>query len=236
MTQTAIVIPALNEARTIAAVLVSAKQLAVDEIIVVDDGSDDDTARIARRQGVTVLSHVSSRSAWLAMQTGMRYAVKRGYTRVLTMDADGQHTAESAQTLLNTSVKQDALLIGSCPARGSRLRHTAWWMFRRLTGLKVGDITSGLRLYSGKALHAAVSRQASMLEYQDVGVLLLMSHLALDIREVQVPMRERVGDKSRIFSSWGKVIYYMITTLLLCAAKAFPQKSAKLEKRLTHAD
>ena len=236
MTKTAIVIPALNEQRTIADVLSAAKALAADEIVVVDDGSDDETALIARQHGVTVLSHVSSRSAWLAMQTGMRYAVKRGYTRVLTMDADGQHTAKSAATLLAAAMDEHALLIGSCPQRGSRLRHTAWWMFRRLTGLKVSDITSGLRVYSGKALRAAVSRQASMLEYQDVGVLLLMSHLDIDIREIDVPMRERIGDKSRIFSSWGKVIYYMITTLLLCSAKAFPQKSAKLEKRLTHAD
>lgn len=216
--------------------LTTAKALGANEIIVVDDGSEDSTAAIARQNGVTVLSHVSSRSAWLAMQTGMRYAVKRGYTRVLTMDADGQHTAESAAKLLAASVGEHALLIGSCPQRGSQLRHTAWWMFRRLTGLKVSDITSGLRLYSGNALLAAVSRQASMLEYQDVGVLLLMSHLNIEIREIAVPMREREGDKSRIFSSWGKVIYYMITTLLLCLAKAFPQKSAKLEKRLTHAD
>ncbi len=69
-----VVIPAKNEALTIANVLVELKQCFPFDVVVIDDGSTDDTALIAREHGAVVLPHIRSLGAWKATQTGMRYA------------------------------------------------------------------------------------------------------------------------------------------------------------------
>ncbi|AWL11234.1 uncharacterized protein HMF8227_00738 [Saliniradius amylolyticus] len=202
-------------------------------VIVVDDGSADNTAKEATEAGALVLPMVQSVGAWLATQAGLRYAAKLGAEQVITMDADGQHRAEDLPTLLEQGQNNKAdVIIGACVARGSLSRRIAWGLFKRLTGVSIADLTSGFRLYNKNALMVLTSRQASLLEFQDMGVLLMLRSAGLTMQEVSVRMCHRTNGISRIFSSWGKVTYYMMITLFLCLVKAMPERSTRYIRRL----
>ena len=81
------VIPAYNEQRTIAEVVLKAEKH-VDEVVVVDDGSSDLTGEIARRMGATVLRHETNRGKGAALRTGFLHALRSGADVVVTLDAD----------------------------------------------------------------------------------------------------------------------------------------------------
>jgi glycosyltransferase involved in cell wall biosynthesis len=83
-----VIIPALNEADCIGEVIAQAKAHADADVLVIDDGSTDETAAIAMLRGARVLRAPLWQGAWGAIQTGMRYAVRHGYTAVVTMDAE----------------------------------------------------------------------------------------------------------------------------------------------------
>ena len=86
-----IVIPARNEAASVGHVIQQLKQAGHAHVVVVNDQSTDDTAAIAAALGAVVLNPPLPLGAWGAMQTGIRYALREGYSGVITMDADGQH-------------------------------------------------------------------------------------------------------------------------------------------------
>ncbi len=221
--RTAIIIPAYNEEQSIAEVIAGIRSQSADEIIVVNDASEDKTEEIALGSGATVINLCTNLGAWGAMQAGIRYAREKGYKEVLTMDADGQHLPETIALLKKTTPEAD-VVIGSCVSRASSLRKIAWHYFRLVANLPIEDLTSGLRLYRGQALDVLIARRATLLDYQDVGLLLLLRAEGLNIVEVNVPMALRVGGKSRIFSSWLRVLSYMATTSLICISKMLQYK------------
>ena len=212
-----IVMPALNEADCIGRVIAGARAHENVDVLVVDDGSTDDTAAIARASGATVLRAPLWQGAWGAIQTGLRYAVAHGYAGVVTMDADGQHEPEDLPRLREAGREAD-VVIAACPARGSPLRHFAWAYFKLLTGLRIEDLTSGFRFYNAQACRLLAKEEATLLDYQDIGVLLLLRHANLRIAEIPVAMNRRVSGASRVFSSWWTVGRYMLETSILCLA------------------
>jgi glycosyltransferase involved in cell wall biosynthesis len=214
-----VVIPALDEAASIADVVARVRALGNADIVVVDDGSKDDTARLAAAAGAVVLQPPLRQGAWGAMQTGIRHAVREGYAGVVTMDADGQHEPDELATLLRAAEKGADVVIGACPARGSFMRRLAWRYFRFLTGFAFEDLTSGYRYYNRKACYLLAGGEATLLDYQDVGVLLLLHRAGLRVREVPVSMNPRQYGASRIFYSWWSVARYMAETTLLCLAR-----------------
>ena len=223
----------MNEESTIAKVVSSVVNLGY-KVIVVDDGSTDNTANIARSTGATVLLNLKNLGAWKATQTGIRFAYINGYDAIVTMDADGQHDCTQISTLIEKHNQGADVVIGNCISRGSRGRHVAWNFFKSLNRLKVSDITSGFRLYNREAMHALTSRQATMLEYQCVGILIMLRNMRLNIEEVSVPMQERTEGISRIFYSWRAVFYYLLYSGLLSLTKAFPTKKDKFLKNINH--
>lgn len=229
----AIIIPAMNEAKSIAAVIQQLRRYFSCPIIVVDDGSSDSTALVAKREGATVLPHVINLGAWRATQTGIRYALKQKIDFVITCDADGQHPAEALLNLIENIDKNIHCQIGSCTSRGSVGRHIAWRVFKSLSGLDVSDLTSGLRLYSRPAMRVLASYQATMFEYQDVGVLLMLKKLNMSCQEVGVVMKPRKDGISRIFHSWFAVFKYLLYTFVLSATKMGPQEVARYHQQLT---
>lgn len=217
-----IVMPAHNEENTIFEVITELQKAGYKSILVIDDASTDATNTRALEAGADVVSLPYNLGAWKATQTGIRFALEKGYKRVVAFDADGQHTPSSIERLISEQkVSQCDLVIGSCIRRGSVSRHIAWWFFRRLSGLNVKDLTSGLRLYNSRAIKALSSKGASLLEYQDVGVLLLLKSYGIKKSEVDVDMMERKDGHSRIFYSWWAVTYYMLYTTILCLSKIF---------------
>ncbi len=214
-----VIIPALDEAASIADVITRVRARGDADVLVIDDGSRDDTARLAVEAGAAVLQPPLRQGAWGAMQTGIRYAVRQGYTAVVTMDADGQHEPAELARLLDAAATGADVVIGAYPARGSFMRHLAWRYFRFLTGFAFEDLTSGFRYYNLRACQLLARGEATLLDYQDIGVLLLLHRAGLRVHEVPVEMSPRQFGASRVFYSWWSVGRYMAETTLLCLAR-----------------
>ena len=227
----AVIIPAFNEDASIATVIRKIQQHSTADIIVVDDFSRDGTVAKARGTGARVLTLAQHLGAWGAVQTGLRYALKNDYQIAITMDADGQHDPAYIPALLQPILQNQAdVTIGAAPARISNARRIAWQWFRLLTGLKIEDITSGFRAYNKNSMRIMVKSAASLLDYQDVGVLLMLRNGNQRICEVPVCMQSRSDGKSRVFSSWFVVAKYMLHTSLLTLARLDRPKAAIYKK------
>lgn len=226
-----VVIPALNEAADIGEVIREVRSHDGIDVLVVDDGSTDETAAVAMLSGAKVLRAPLWQGAWGAIQTGIRYALRHGYSGVVTMDADGQHEPAYLPEILNAARDAD-VVIAACPSRGSRARHIAWAYFRFLTGFELDDLTSGFRYYNARACRLLAMEEATLLDYQDVGVLLLLQHAHFRIAEIPVAMNPRKHGASRVFASWWTVAVYMAETSLLCLARwnQNPKQPAELRE------
>lgn len=217
-----VIMPAFNEQRDISAVVRAVRRVSCLDILVVDDCSTDQTMDEARAAGALVMSLSQNLGAWGAIQAGLRYACQKNYDFAMTMDADGQHEPAWINELFAPVVANQAdVSIGCDTRRGSKLRKIAWVMLKLTSGLKMEDITSGFRVYNRRAMELLSGRDATLLEYQDVGVLVLLNNAGLRIRDVDVTMLPRTSGTSRVYSSWFVVAYYMVHTLLLGISKRF---------------
>lgn len=228
--KTIVLMPAFNEGQVIASVIHEVRKVCDFPILVVDDSSSDDTVEQAEKAGATVITLLTQLGAWGATQTGMRYALRKGFEMAVTMDADGQHEAEFIPTLVESIFTGEAdVCIGACTTRGSVLRRFAWVLMKKTSGLALEDITSGLRAYNSPALIELSGWRATFLDYQDIGVLLLLQSRGLNIVDKEVRMRPRQNGPSRVFHSWFLVFYYMCHTLLLGLTKRdFSRSKRKL--------
>lgn len=215
-----IVLPAHNEARALSRVLDEIQAETSLEIIVVDDASVDATREVARQKGVKLLPLPFQLGAWGATQTGLRYARSKGVDYVVTMDSDGQHEAQYLREICAPIANPGTdVVIGSFVARGSTMRKIAWVILRRVCGLKISDITSGFRVYNKQAIEVLASRESTLLQFQDVGVLIRLQTMDLRVTEVPISMRARADGPSRVFYSWGAVLYYMLYSVILGFSK-----------------
>ncbi|MBK1718863.1 glycosyltransferase family 2 protein [Thiocystis violacea] len=216
----AVLIPAHNEAATLGAIVRDVRCLWGHPVVVIDDCSSDATAEVALAAGATLLPLPLRLGAWGAIQTGLRYARRQGYRLAITLDADGQHEPAYLGALVAPVRDGQAnVVIGAFPARASPARRIAWRYFRWLTGLDLEDITSGFRAYDQAAMRLLASSEATLLDYQDVGVLLTLHRHGLRVIEVPAPMQPRAQGVSRVFKSWWSVGNYMLQTSVLCLAR-----------------
>lgn len=216
-----VIIPARDEVLSVERVVRPILDRGGFRVLVVDDMSADDTAGAARRAGAQVLSLPIHLGAWGAIQAGLRYALKHGFEIALTMDADGQHLVSDMDILLEPLHRGEAdVAIGACPERGSSCRRLAWRLFRAMTGLALQDLTSGFRAYNRRAIALLASPQATLLDYQDIGVLLLLLRANLCIAERQVTMCPRVFGHSRVFDTWFAVTRYMLASTVLSVSRS----------------
>ena len=152
------VVPAYNEAAVIRDV-VEGIRARFPFVVVVDDGSLDNTVGEARAAGASVLRHCINVGQGGAAETGIRFALRRGAEYFITMDGDGQHDPADALALLDRLHERrgqiDIVLgsrfleAGSNMSRGRRgLLRTAAWLSRRLHGLALTDAHNGLRAFT----------------------------------------------------------------------------------------
>jgi len=159
--KTLVLIPALNAERSIGAVVSDCKAVNED-VLVVDDGSADGTASIAREAGAQVVSHPVNRGKGAALKTGFAYAIEHGFDAVITLDADGQHLAREIPKFLAARSEHGADLIigGRAHLFGEMLprRRFANQFSARCIAYaaktNVTDSQSGFRLYSANLLRA----------------------------------------------------------------------------------
>jgi glycosyltransferase involved in cell wall biosynthesis len=155
-------IPAFNVERTIAKVIVQAKA-ACDQVVVCDDGSSDDTRRIAEALGCKVVGHQRNLGYGAALRTLIDVAKKGGADVLVTIDGDGQHNPKEISALVDPIIQKQAdLVIGTRFGENGlggevpRLRKfgikSITWLVDRLSGQKISDAQSGFRAYSRRAL------------------------------------------------------------------------------------
>jgi glycosyltransferase involved in cell wall biosynthesis len=158
MSETSILalIPAWNEATRIGPVVEAAR--AYLPVLVVDDGSRDDTAAVAGAAGATVVRHPHNRGKGVALTTGFAWALARGYGAVLTLDADGQHDPAEILKFL-AAWKSDAgdLIVGrrnfsQMPFPRFFTNPFGSWLLSLALGVRIYDNQSGYRLYSRRFL------------------------------------------------------------------------------------
>lgn len=151
---TIVVIPAFNEAATIGNVIESCLRAGCT-VIVVDDGSDDDTAAIAGRYPVELLGNETNSGKAASLVKGMRRAIERGADIVVTMDGDGQHRPEDLAPLLACAAKNPGAIIIGSRLHDSDAFPRARYIGNRIAdfwiswacGYRVEDSQSGFRLY-----------------------------------------------------------------------------------------
>jgi glycosyltransferase involved in cell wall biosynthesis len=150
-----VLVPAFDAARTVGQVLRELRdELARVPVIVIDDGSRDDTAEVARAAGAHVVVHGRNLGKGASIRAGLHEATRLGHDVALTVDADGQHPAASARAVLESPADPRALVLGvrdlaraNAPAANQWSNGVSNYWISRLSGRAFDDTQCGLRRY-----------------------------------------------------------------------------------------
>jgi glycosyltransferase involved in cell wall biosynthesis len=217
------VVPAYNEATCVGEVVRLLHRTATGfDVLVVDDGSTDNTPAVAREAGARVVSHPFNLGIGGAVQTGFTYAQQHGYDYLVQVDGDLQHDPTEIGRLEHAMAEHDVdMVCGSrfmnddhkYPAPVSRRTgiHLFAFVLSRIVGQRVSDPTSGFRLYNRRAI-GVFSRDYPH-DYPEVEAVLMVHAHRLRMCEVPVRMFQRGGGVSSINGA-GKSTYYMIKVML----------------------
>lgn len=197
-----VIIPAFNEEAALPSVLADLR--AVDpplDIVVVDDGSIDATAEVARDAGATVLQLPFNMGIGGALRTGFVFAVRRGYQQALQFDGDGQHDPTQIALLLQALDDGADMVVGSRFTDKAqtydvgRVRAGAMsvlrFMVRQLSGQSFTDTSSGFRGFSRPVLEL-FARNYPREYMESVEALVLALSSGFTVREIPVHMSERL--------------------------------------------
>ncbi|MDH4169764.1 MAG: glycosyltransferase family 2 protein [Acidimicrobiia bacterium] len=200
--RTVVVIPAFNEQESLPAVLAELADTVPElAVAVIDDGSADATADVARAAGAVVLRLPFNLGIGGALRAGFRFAVEEGFDRAVQFDADGQHDASQIQVLLDALDEGADMAIGNRfgssddyevgATRGLAMRSLRW-LTRRLAGQSFVDTSSGFRAVRRPLLERFATEYP--VEYMDsVETLISACRAGFDVREVPTTMRARAG-------------------------------------------
>ncbi|MBT8486439.1 MAG: glycosyltransferase family 2 protein [Phycisphaerales bacterium] len=189
---TFVVVPAFNERSCIEQVVQSLRR-EYPHVVVVDDGSRDDTVEIARGCATYVLRHEINCGQGAALQTGIEFALSRGARYIVTFDADDQHRVGCVSTLLEPIVRGECeITLGSRflgeainLSEGRRLMLRVAILFTRLVNrLQLTDAHNGLRAFSREAAQRIRIRADRMAHASEI--LDIIRHSGLSFREVPV--------------------------------------------------
>jgi glycosyltransferase involved in cell wall biosynthesis len=232
------IVPAYNEAESIAAVVAELHAFDPDlEIVVIDDGSNDGTGQRAAETGVRVVSLPFNLGIGGAMQAGYQYARHRGFDLAIQVDGDGQHDPREIAALIEPILRGDAdMAVGTRFADGERYqapfaRRIGIRLFARIVSVivrqRVTDTTSGFRAVNrrGIALFAADYPH----DYPEVETTVLVHQHKLRMVEVPVHMRIRSGGRSSI--DFFESIYYTIKVSLALFVGLFRRPANYQEER-----
>ncbi|MBF0427886.1 MAG: glycosyltransferase family 2 protein [Magnetococcales bacterium] len=210
------IIPAYNEAANIFAVVDKLIKLGL-HVVVVDDGSMDDTRILAKKAGATVLRHVTNLGYGCALQTGYLYALQEGYQNVVQLDGDGQHDPNSAIELLNELKKNNSdVVIGSrfltkTGYQVPRLRRIGQSFFElilnTMTGWHITDPTSGLQAMTHEVLKFYCTKVFPD-DFPDANILLLLHRKGFRVTEI--PAHMYAGTGVSMHSGFFSPIYYVV--------------------------
>ena len=231
--KTLIIVPAYNEAGSIADVVENIHKHVKDaDVLVVDDGSQDRTARKARESGAMVISIPYNMGIGSAVQSGFLFAKEKGYHFTIQVDGDGQHPASEIPRLLAALEDGVDMAIGSrfvqpTNYRPPFLRAVGIKIFSFLTssivGKRVYDTTSGFRACGRKAI--VLLTETYPHDYPEVEALITLHRNGLRFVEVPVEMNYRQEGKSSISTKAG--VYYMLKVTLAVLVAVIKRRNGK---------
>ena len=227
---TAIILPAFNEEESLGKLLSELREVVGDmEIVVINDGSSDCTAEVARAGGATVLDLACNVGVGGAVQAGLKYCLQAGYDVVLRCDADGQHPPSQVPVLLKALEKRDDdMVIGSRYLEIESFRSTAvrragirclCYMLSTICRAPVSDPTSGFFAIRKNLMHLFAECYPS--DYPEPEALALMRRQGFSFSEVPVIFKEREAGVSSI-GNWGTLYYAIKVGLALVVGRARP--------------
>jgi glycosyltransferase involved in cell wall biosynthesis len=219
-----VVVPAYNEAATLSTVLDRLREHVPEfDVLVIDDGSADETSEVARQGGACVLRHPFNLGIGGAVQSGFKFAQENGYEYMVQVDGDGQHDPREIAKL-DAVMDADPFVDVVCGSRflSKDLRYPApisrrtgihifAFLLSQLVDGKVSDPTSGFRLYNRRAIELFARDYPH--DYPEVEAVLMLHHHRLRMIETPVRMFARGGGTSSLQGS-GKSAYYMVKVLL----------------------
>lgn len=212
----AAVVPAYNEAGSIGRVVSELRATDAElEVVVVDDGSTDETAVLARAAGATVLSLPYNLGIGAAVQTGLQYAHEHDFDVAVQVDGDGQHDAAELQKLFEpilsgrADIAVGTRFAGERAYRSTFARRIGIALFAGIVSLivrqRVTDTTSGFRAMNRRGIRLFASDYPH--DYPEVEATVLVFRHRLSMVEVPVAMRRRETGRSSI-TAFGS-LYYM---------------------------
>jgi glycosyltransferase involved in cell wall biosynthesis len=216
------VVPTYNESATVERVVRSIREHQPRfDVVVIDDGSTDDTAKRAEFAGARVVRLPFNLGIGGAVQTGFTYARENDYDYMVQVDGDGQHDPGEIATLQSAMAKSPGMdmICGSrfatdtgyvAPISRRTGIHVFAFLLSRVVGQSVTDPTSGFRLYNRRAIELFARDYPH--DYPEVEAVLMLHHHRLRMQEIPVRMFQRGGGVSSIRS--GKSAYYMVKVLL----------------------
>jgi glycosyltransferase involved in cell wall biosynthesis len=214
------VVPAYNEAEAIGDVVRELRARGDVDVLVVDDGSEDGTAEVARAAGARVVVLPFNLGIGGAVQTGFLFARERAYDAAVQVDGDGQHPAREIDRLLAPLVRGEAdVVIGSrfgadAGFRSPPLRRVGMRVFSAIvsavTGRSLHDTTSGFRATGRRAIEFLAEHYPA--DYPEVEALVLLCRA--DFRVVETPCSFRGREIGRSSITAGRSVYYAIKVLL----------------------
>jgi glycosyltransferase involved in cell wall biosynthesis len=231
------IVPAYNEAGMVGRVVRDIRRSAPDfDVVVIDDGSTDSTAREAEREGVVVIRHPFNVGIGGAVQSGYKYALRGGYDVAVQVDGDGQHKPAHLHDLLaalQTSGEPDMVY-------GSRFRGDPGYkvpfgrrignlifslVLTAITRQRITDPTSGFRMTNRRGIELFARDYPH--DYPEVEALLMLHAHRLRVHEVHVQMNARGFGRSSI--DYPRSAYYMVKVLLALFVGLFRRRPTPVE-------
>jgi len=221
-----IIIPAYNEQGRVGQVIRDVRStLPGADVLVIDDGSADNTAAEALQAGAISVSLPVNSGYGVALQTGYKFGVRNGYAILGQIDADGQHRAEYLAEMLRTLDEQDAdVIVGSRflerdgHYRPSLARALGIGLFARIASLithqHISDPTSGFQLMRIDVARFFCS-EVYPTDYPDADILILLHRTGYRVREVPVQMRPSPGQSMHSGQSGPYYMYKMLLSIFV---------------------
>jgi glycosyltransferase involved in cell wall biosynthesis len=216
-------IPAYNEAASLPTLVQELRAHRPDlEILVIDDGSTDDTAMVLERLGVRWLRFPDRLGVGAAVRAGLRYAIKLNFNMAVRLDGDGQHRPQDVDRLLAPLVRSDCdVVVGTRFLERQSLESGFLPFFRRslaiclsaIVGRRVTDPTSGSYALGPRAVRLLAEHHPD--GYAEPELRLLLNRNALQVLEIPVSMRSRANGKTsltprRVVIACARVLLAMI--------------------------
>ena len=230
------IVPAYNEEKSIASVINELKCYNFIDILVINDGSKDDTLLVVRKLNVEVIDIKKNHGIGTAMKIGYQYAKDKGYDIAVQVDADGQHDVAKINDLIRMIQENHFdMVIGSRYITKTRYRAT----LLRYLGIKyfsllihvlyktpIKDITSGYRAVNKRVINYFAKHYPSY--YPEIPMLANLITLDYKICEVPVEMRKRQAGKSSI--SFFNAVYYVFKITCVCIKEQIKFKKINRNK------